>query len=80
MGTQSVSPPGQPPAWKQKAETLEARATWFQPRSRRGLLNKVFIVRRCPCGESHEFHAAGLRIAPCGQRLVIKARRARRTK
>lgn len=65
-------------AWPRKAAAVEARATWFRLRSRRGLLNKTYIVRRCPeCSEAHEFRTDGMRIAPCGVRLVIKARKGR---
>lgn len=66
------------PAWRKKAQAIAATATWYRPRSRRGLLGKVVIVRCCPrCGESHQFREAGYRIGPCRARLLIKARKAR---
>jgi hypothetical protein len=63
-----------------RAAAVAVNGTKYEPLSRRGLHNIRIFVRVCTCGESHEFRTAGLRIAPCGQRLVIKARKARRAK
>jgi hypothetical protein len=78
MGSPVVTPTQDTQSRRKEAEAVEARATWFMFRSRRGLLNRMYAVNHCPtCSEAHQFHAAGLRIAPCGAHLVIKARKAR---
>lgn len=78
MGTPLVTSSPEPPAWRKQAQALEARALWYMPRSRRGRLRRVYIVRACTgCGEAHQFLGAGTRTAPCRAVLNIKGRKGR---